>query len=161
MSRTVAIEYRGRAFWAFDVVVGVFAKHLIDVAAPLVSGSHKSWLGEAVAQWRVNAVISDFGFFLDENWSQSQIDVLIELINESCRRLGERDEIPSREIEGWEIFDDLRIFPRGLSTVPTRPVIQLGRGIIAILDGSLPEAPPGTWWFYTVEDSPATIPMSR
>jgi Arc/MetJ-type ribon-helix-helix transcriptional regulator len=34
MSKSAYVEFRGEMFWAFDVVLAVFLKHLVDVAAP-------------------------------------------------------------------------------------------------------------------------------
>ena len=48
------------------------------------------WLSEAIAHWRMNAVITDFGFFLDETWTESQIDVVTDLIKATCSVLSER-----------------------------------------------------------------------
>ena len=157
MSQTLFIEDRGHGFWAFDLVAAVFLKHLIDVAAPRASAPDDQWLVKAVANWRVNAVISDFGLFLDETWSEEQIKVLIELMGKACRLLEERVGIPAKEIQAWTILNDLRIYARGFETVPTGPVVRLGQAIISLLDGSLPMAPASTWWFYGIEDSPGTV----
>ena len=66
MSKTLYVEFRGRGFWAFDVVSGIFLKHLVDVAEARVAVRHEPWLVEAVGHWRFNAVVSDCGLFLDD-----------------------------------------------------------------------------------------------
>src|SRR4051812_6826398 len=66
MSKTLYVEFRGRGFWAFDAVSGIFLKHLIDVAESCIAGRHEPWLAEAIARWRFNAICGDCGLFLDE-----------------------------------------------------------------------------------------------
>jgi len=55
--------------------------------------------------------------------------------------------LPAEEIVAWPLLEGLRIFPRGATEVFTAPVIGLGRAIIALVSGDLPEAPPGKNWF--------------
>jgi len=160
MSKTLPVKYRGHRFWAFDVVSRILLKHMIDAAtSPARRGVEAPWLIEAVARWRVGAVISDLGFFLDETWSVAQIAVVVDVIDAACQVLEKRDGIPAAEIQGWSILDDMRIFARGIPIVPVKPIIELGSGVIAILNGTLPKAPPGTSWFYGTEDHPGTIRM--
>ena len=52
MSKTLYVDFRGQGFWAFDVVSGIFLKHLIDVAEPRITDRHEPWLAEAVGRWR-------------------------------------------------------------------------------------------------------------
>lgn len=63
-------------------------------------------------------------------------------------RLSKRVSIPAEEIAGWRLLDDLRIFPRGATEVLTGPVVELGRAIIELVSGELPEEPDGKFWFY-------------
>ena len=79
MSKTLFVEFRGRGFWAFDVVSGVFLKHLVDAATSSLAYQNQPWLADAVGQWRFNAVISDCGLFLDDAWSAEQVQVFGEL----------------------------------------------------------------------------------
>ena len=68
MSKTLYVDFRGQGFWAFDVVSGIFLKHLIDVAKPRIAERDEPWLTEAVGHWRFNAICRDCGLFLDEDW---------------------------------------------------------------------------------------------
>src|SRR5208282_5292365 len=70
------------------------------------------------------------------------------LAEDACARLAARESIPAEEIVRWHLLEDLRIFPRGATEVLTAPVVELGRAIIALLSGRLPEAPEGKHWFY-------------
>ncbi len=141
----------------FDVVSAVFLKHLVNAAATRVDLPGNEWLADAVKQWRFNAVISDCGFFLDEGWTAAQIRTVEDVAAEACATLSKRAEIPAEEVISWEMLDDLRVFPRGLPFVTAASASRLGRAVIHLLNGSLPESPPGTWWFFGIEDSPATL----
>ncbi|HKV95735.1 MAG TPA: hypothetical protein VJW20_24550 [Candidatus Angelobacter sp.] len=46
------------------------------------------------------------------------------------------------------ILDDIRIFTRGATEVFTAPIVELGRAIIALVRGELPEAPKGQILLY-------------
>ena len=153
------VEYRDRGFWAYDVALGILLKHVIDIAAPLTAAPDSEWLASAVSNWRVPAAISDYGFEIDKDWSATQLDVFVNLFDRACRSLNEREAIAAEEIESWKILDDLRLSSRGAPKVFTAPVVELGRAIIALVDGSLPAAPSGTAWFYGVPQGRITIGM--
>lgn len=160
MSKTLSVQFRGHGFWAFDIVSGVLLKHLIDAAVARDEASDSSsWLAKTVARWRVNAVVSDYGLFLDEGWTQRQCEIVVDLIAGACRVLSERDSIPADEIAAWPILDNQRIFTRGIDPVPTKPVVALGRAVIGLIDGTLAPAPAGTWWYYGTDQTPGTIGM--
>lgn len=158
MSKSAHIEFRGEWFWSFDVVLAVLLKHLIDAAAPHVPEAGV-WLAEAVEHWRVGAIMPDVsGNPIDDAWSNDQIAVVVELIEDACAALLQHESIPATEIAGWDILDGEAIFTRGYPSIPTKPIIRLGNAIIALLTNELPPAPPGTRWWYGIEDEPATIP---
>ena len=147
MSATQYVKYADRGFWAYDVALGVFLKHLID-AAETSDQAKTAWLSAAISSWRVVACIGDYGLTLDAGWSTSQRRDFIALAEDASARLAKRASIPAEEIVGWHLLDDLRIFPRGATEVLTAPVVELGRAIIELVSGELPEAPDGKIWFY-------------
>jgi hypothetical protein len=157
MSKTLFVEFRGDGFWAFDVVSAVFLKHLIDVATPFVGHAGGTWLADAVARWREDAVISDFGLFLDDIWTVEQVETFTALAVAACDALSRRDVIPAEEIESWLMVDDLRCYARGLPFVTTASAVRLGRAVIRLVNGTLPEPPTWTWWFFSTDDAPTTI----
>jgi len=157
MSRTQFIEYRGRGFWAHDVSLGVFLKHLIDVAADHGAASGSQWLTEAIPTWRRVAVISDFGLNLNGKWTEAQLAAFLNLIDDTCASLDKRDGISVDEIRSWRILNDVGISTRGMDMVRIGPVVQLGRAITALVNGSLPAAPACTWWLYGIENGPGTV----
>lgn len=160
MTSTLFVEFRDDGFWVYEPVSAVFLKHLIDEARSYLGCHDEAWLSEAVEGWRISAVIPDLGFYMDDSWSREQIDTLTALTRAACEALSKRDKIPAKEIESWQMVDDLRCFARGLSAVMTASAIQLGEALIRLVNGTLPEPPPGTAWFFTPEGC-TTIPMKE
>src|SRR6267378_1916336 len=109
VSRTQFVEFGNDGFWAYDVALGVFLKHLID-AAEASGQTDPTWLSGALWSWRV-ACISDFGLTLDADWSAAQRQTFVALAEEACARLATRESIPAEEIVHWQILEDLAFFP--------------------------------------------------
>ena len=155
MSQTKFVSYGNNGFWAYDVALGVFLRHLIDAA--VTRGLNPAWLNDAVEHWRIIAFVDPYGLTLDESWPAEKIDVLVELIDQTCDLLSRRDSIPSDEVESWEGPDDLRLYARGEAAVPTNHVTSLGHAIRNLILGTLPAPPPGTDWCYGSQSTPLTI----
>ena len=160
MSQTQFVKFGNYGFWAYDVALRVFLKHLID-AAEASGQSDTTWLRSATSSWREAACISDFGLTLDPDWSAEQRQTFVALAEEACARLAARESIPEEEIIHWQILEDLRIFTRGATEVLTAPVVELGRAIIALVSGRLPEAPEDQTWFYGTPTGRQTLGRDR
>jgi len=155
MSATQYVEYANRGFWAYDVALGVFVKHVID-AAERSDQAESAWLSTAVSSWR-GAICFDYGLTLDVGWTAAQRQYFIALAEDACASLAKRASIPAGEIVGWPILDDLRIDTRGAVEVHTAPIVELGRAIIELVSGELPEEPDGKFWFYGTPDGRQTL----
>ena len=159
MTATKGIKFEGRFFWAYDVAAGVFLKYLVD-EAEASEYAKEPWLLDAVSHWRLQAVITEFGFTLDDQWSNSQRQIFIQLAEDACNKLKDREAIPAEEIASWPLTDDLRIFPRSKMAVPIAPIVELGHAIVALVSGRLPRAPEGVAWFYGTPTGRSTIQMN-
>lgn len=159
MSQTLFVHWHDDGFWVFDAVSAVFLKHLIDAATAYLEQHDEPWLRNAIPQWRFNAVCGDFGIFLDESWSIAQIATFTELARQACGALSKREKIPAEEIQSWQMIagDNGRCFARGLPFITTASANRLGEAIINLINGTMPETPPGTWWLFATEDSDSTI----
>jgi len=157
VSQTKYVEYAGRGFWAYDVGLGVFLKHLID-AGEASDEAETAWLSAAISSWRSAAGIPDIGHTLDAGWSAEQPHTFVALVEGACGRLAKQVSIPAEEIVAWPILDDLHIFPRGASEVETAHVIELGRAFIELVSGELPEPPDGKIWIYGAETGREVYP---
>ena len=129
MTATQVINYEGRGFWAYDVAVGVFMKHLLD-AAEKGGETHKPWLSKAMLDWRVQAVVTESGFTIDEGWSVEERTAFIAMTEQACAALEARESIPVTEIVSWPFVDNLRIFPRSdAKELRTAPVVVPVRSV--------------------------------
>ena len=160
MSQTQYVEYGAKGFWAYDVALGIFLKHLID-AAQASNQTDAEWLSRSIEWWRVVACVSDYGLTLDPDWSLAQRQTFMALAENACSGLAKRAAIPAEEITGWPLLDGARIFTRGETEVSTGPIVELGQAIIALVSGDLPEAPNGTRWFYGTPTGRRTIGMHK
>ncbi len=148
MSQTQFVEYKDHGFWAYDVSLGIFLKHLIDAAVKRMAGPNSAWLEEATSQWRIVACVSDYGLEISPHWNPIQVATFIELTNEACIQLAQRDLIPAGEIATWRILNDQRLFLRGATEIRTGPVLELGHAVSALVTGSLPAPPAGKNWLF-------------
>jgi hypothetical protein len=157
MSKSAFVEFRGHGFWAYSVAVGTLFKHVIDHAVPLASGD--GWLNHLIQKWRFNAVVADCGLYLDDSWSPDQLKTVDVLLQDACVTLQQRDHFTAEEMYGWDILDGQGVFDRGHDGYDSAPVILLGEAIRKLLEGTLEQAPEGTWWFYGVPEGRSTMKM--
>ena len=157
MSKSVYIEWRNNGFWVYDVALGVLLKHLIDSATESVKRNPAPWLNQSIERWRVQAVVSDPGMYLDENWSTNQVQHFINLLEDCCESLSSRHAFSADEMQAWDILDGEGIDARGDNEFPTNVVMELGLAIVALLKGALPDPPDRTWWFYGTRTGRTTI----
>lgn len=129
MSATKYVTYGDRGFWAYDIVLGVFVKHLIDAIEAMAGYSHAPFLDKALLHWRL-APFLDIGFHFEKSWTELQRQNVIAFTEQACARLATRNSIPTEEIVNWSFGGDLRLFHRGLTEVRTAPVIELGRQLL-------------------------------
>ena len=158
VSKTQSVTYEHNGFWAYDVAAGVFLKYLID-AAQASAEANTPWLSKAVLDWRVWAVVGDFEIGLGENWPTEQRATFVGLAEKACSALAARNSISAEEIVNWHFVDDYRIHTRGTKEVATAPVIELGRAMIALVCGELPQAPKGEAWIFGLPEGRSTIRM--
>ena len=140
--KNVYISFREDSFLAFDVPKNIFLKHLLGSAYQYLEQNDADWIKPAIEHWNVNIIVNEYGFHLNEQWSQNQIDVVSYLIDQVCEKLSERTVIYASEMKLWGIDN------RGIDQVRTEPVIELGRAIQALLREKLPAAPDEMMWFY-------------
>ncbi|MGN9807101.1 hypothetical protein [Micromonospora sp. L32] len=158
MSKTCFVEFNGAGFWAFSDSLAVLLGQAVLTAEEMGADRRSAAFKDVVDQLRASAVVTDLGLIVDEDWPGDRLDVLMQLIEEANRRLGERGRVTASEVAGWTTLGDDVIELRR-DTVDTAPVIELGQGIVQLLRESLPPAPEGTWWYYGLEGGRKTIVM--
>jgi len=150
MSQSLFVKYRGKGFWAYDVPTKILARHLVDAAVKRGAGMPEAWLQECIEGWRANAIVSEYGFYVDDGWTEDQVSTVRDLVGETCHVLRGKGTITGEEMETW------RIFPRGHHCFPVEPSVEEGEAIRALLCGDLPDPPDGMWWLYGVPPGRST-----
>ncbi len=163
MTKTQGVHYENSFFLAYDVAMGILLKHVIDAAEARPVDAESEWLRTEVSDWRAVACNDSLAMLIDGDgsWSARQTSIFVALVDEACTRLEARKTIPGVEVENWPILDDQRLFTRGETEVETAPIVELGRAIIALVNGSLPESPLCTTWYYGFPDGRLFLPASR
>src|SRR5215469_15493043 len=92
VSATKYVNYGDRGFWAYDIVLGVFVKYLID-AIEATGCSRAPFLDKALGSWRL-APLMDIGFPLEKSWTPLQRQNVLNFVEEACAKLATRDSIP-------------------------------------------------------------------
>lgn len=158
VSKTCFVEFNGSGFWALSDSLAVLLGQAVVVAEEMAVDWHSAAFEDVVDQLRVSALVTDLGLLVAEDWCGDRLDLLIQLIEEANRRLGERGRVTASEVRGWTALGDDVIELRR-DTMDTAPVVELGQGMLQLIRVHLPPAPEGTWWFYGVEGGRQTIVM--
>ncbi|MBX7184393.1 MAG: hypothetical protein K1Y01_04530 [Vicinamibacteria bacterium] len=149
MSKTQFVEFSNRGFWAYDVALGIFLKHLVD-AGENPEHAAIQWVQDALPKWRavIAAAGSGLGWRIDEGWLGSESGLFLQLAQEATRQLASRASIPVAEMEEWAAFDGLENVSRGVPVVLTAPIVELGEAIHRLLQGPSVDPPHGKYWLY-------------
>ncbi len=111
MSKTLYVNFRGNGFWTYDVPSSVYLKFLIDAAVQFSKHSPQVWLTDAIHHWRVNALMSDFGLHLDDNWTESEVKTVIKLCATASQSVRNHGNISSLDVSDWDILNGKSIRP--------------------------------------------------
>jgi hypothetical protein len=160
LSKTKNVTFRGLDFWAYDFLANIFLKYLIDAATEYAVTHDETWINQEIESWRISAVVSDQGLFLNDDWDNRQIEVIVELIEKACESIATRTLIHGSEIRKWDILDGMTSETRGYETVPTFCLIRIGRAMSNMLLNNFEKSPLGTWWFFGIEEKLETLEMS-
>jgi hypothetical protein len=160
VSKTVPVGFRTTRFWAYDVSLSILLAETVGVAQETEQGRLAPWLAGVLDRLRVQAVVgSSFALDLDLEVDDAQREQILGYVLEACRRLRRRGTVTATEAYRWNVMPDEPVIWRGADAVDTAPIADLGEAIIALIRGTLPAPPPGTWWFFGVDDGPRTIGM--
>ncbi|WP_422739696.1 hypothetical protein ACN263_11035 [Micromonospora sp. WMMD729] len=149
----------GRSFWAYDVSVSFLAYEMLVVGREGVPGPWFDQLADSLAA--VATVGGSAGLNLEPVVEADAVEPFAALASEAAARLGAFRAVTEADAElrrtgGWPVIW------RGLHgpAMPTAPMVDLAHAMIKLLRGTLPEPPPGTWWYLGLPDGPSTITMN-
>jgi len=157
MSKTVFVEFRDDGVWAYDVVSSIFANFIAAAAKEL--DDRDEWIAESIHNWRVNAIVSDYGFHLDGNWSPDQIHLVRNLCNQASESIRKSGEFDAETVQSWKQINGGAICTRDHHVIPSEPIARFGDAIAALLVQTLPTAPKNHWWFYGLDNETGTLKM--
>lgn len=159
MSCTQYIEFRGAGFWVFDVVSSVFLKFLMNAAEEQITANPEDWLRESISHWRINATTTDFGFYLNDDWTEAETAVVIAMCRAAIEAIRVRGNISAVDLQSQPILDDLFIDTRGIDLIPSQPIIKFGEAVTALLENKLSKPPLHHSWIFDLDDEIRMIPM--
>jgi hypothetical protein len=144
VSATVPVECGGRGIWARHVSLSLLSYEFL-AAAPDTEGM--PWLADLLEQLQVvGRVGGDLCLDLNLGLDDEQRKILSGMIEDAMRRLERRGVITAAEAAGMQLAPGDPVIWRGEDRVATTPIVELGGALIALMAGTLPSAPAGTWW---------------
>ena len=133
--------------WAYDVCRSILLAEMVVVAQTRTPGQ-PNLSAEKLHELRVLAIVGDFAWIIDDDWSAEERTILAGLVKAAVDRLRDRPEITNAEGRAWKILDEKTITWRGRPE-PTAAVIEFGEMVADLLDGShLPDPGSDRRWFY-------------
>ena len=148
MTKTRHVCFEEVMFSAYDVALGIWLKHFVELFE-LTDLRTDEWWIEKADWWRVVAAVDPYGIDFDEGWTPELREQFVTLAESVNAKLAERTEIPASEVASWDLGDGLTIWPRCALTesISTAPVIELGVAMIDLVQRILPATPVPGWWF--------------
>lgn len=137
----------------------VYLKFLIDAAVQVSNNRPQVWLTDSIQHWRVNALMSDFGLHLNDDWTESEVKAVIEMCGSASQAVRIHGDVSYFDVSDWDILDGQSIYLRGHDPVPYEPVARIGDAIVALLTNTLTNPPIGHLWCFTLADEIGTIEM--
>lgn len=160
MTKTMSVRFRGKSFWVYDVVGGIFLWHLVDAAQQHQCTKVIPWLNDCIERWQVAAAITELSFFADDAWTEEQLDLIVQLSHNAIAAIRSHGSFTHNEISALKLTDDLEVHPRGHEAIASEPIALFGEAFVSLLIGRLPTPPERQWWFYSLGESPGTIKMA-
>lgn len=160
MSKTVPVGFRNRQLWAFDVSLSILLAETVRLGQAVAASSPGSWLTPVLDTLRRHAILGANEYFdLDLTITDDQREQVLQIIADVARQLRHRGTITRGEAARWVVLDGHPVIWRNAEAVDTGPIADLGDALIDLVHGTLPDPPPGTWWYFGFPDGPHTIAM--
>jgi hypothetical protein len=160
MSSLKPVRFRDREIWVYDASFSVLFAQVIRAVEEMPPARRPAWWADIVEDMRRHAAITDQALDLDLGLDDSQREELAQLIDDASAALLRRRTFTTDEAAAWKVLDDISVIFRGIEPVDLEPAAAVGAALTALIRGTLPPAPPGTWWFYGPPNGRTTIPMA-
>jgi len=160
MSKTVAVEFGGRWFWAYDVSLGILLLEAIRIAVQALPEQRPPQAEAVLEDLRTHIRVgASFAFLLDaDDWDEWQRSYARSIIAEAGRRLRERGMITSTEAAQRYMIDGAPYFLRGHEQIDGAVVADLAEAIERLIQDELPPVPvTDRHWFFGVDGGPRAL----
>jgi hypothetical protein len=160
MTSLKPVSFRDRDIWVYDASFSVLFAQVIQAVEEMPTERRPVWWPAVVQDLRRHAAITFLSLDLDLGLDDTQREEFAQLIDDaSAALLGRRTFTPD-EAAAWKVLDDISVVFRGTEPVDLSPAADVGDALTALIRGTLPPAPPGTWWFCGAPKGRSTIPMA-
>ncbi len=158
MSRTTPVGLHGYNIWVHSGNLAVLLVEVIRAIGEMPSRRRPPWWPRVVEAFRSEAHVTDMFFDLDLGLTAQQRDELAQVFAETAQRLGACPYFTPEQAAGWDHVPELAPSTDD-EQWETAPIAELARALADLIRGTLPPAPPGTWWFYPGSGERRTIVM--
>lgn len=159
MSKTSTVGLRGQEFWVFDVSLSLALAETVRLVELMPETERPSWWSSVDEQLRVHATINDLFFDLDLGLTDPHRAELADLFDQAATRLTAREVFTREQAAAWKVLDDYPVMFRGSEPFETAPAAELASALASLIRGTLPPAPPRTWWLYGWPGGRTTLDM--
>lgn len=159
VSRTKSVGFGGREIWVYDASLSLVLAEVIRDVEAMPQEDRPAWWPAIEEDLRIQAVVSDFYLDLELGLDAVQREELARLFDAAADRVSARGVFTAGEASAWVVLSDLTVIFRGDGPEDTAPAAELARALAAMIRGTLPAAPPRTWWYYGPPGGRTTIEM--
>jgi hypothetical protein len=160
VSKTKPVGFGGRDIWAYDASLSLVLAEVIREVEMMPGEDRPAWWPAVEEDLRIHAVINDLYLDLDLGLDAAQREELAGLLDVAADRVSARGVFTAAEASAWVVLSDLTVIFRGDESEDTAPAAELARALAAMIRGTLPPAPPRTWWYYGPPRGRTTLAMS-
>jgi hypothetical protein len=161
MTSLKGVSFRDRQIWVYDASVSVLLAQVIRAVDEMPAARRPVWWPSVVKEMRSIAALTYWGLDLDLGLDDTQREEFAQLIDDARAALLRRGRFTADEAAAWKLLDDMSVIFRGTEPADLAPAAEVGAALTALIRGTLPPSPPGTWWFYGPPSGRTTIPMAE
>lgn len=156
VSKTKSVGLRGTEIWVYDASLSLVLAEVIRAVDAMPPQDRPPWWAAVEYDLRVHTIISDFYLDLDLGLTDEQREEFAQLLVAAADRVRRR-VFTLEEASAWRIIDEHSVIFRGVAPEETGPAAELGEALASMIRGTLPAAPPHTWWYYGPPGGRSTI----
>lgn len=162
MTKTCAVTYQDRSFWAYDESLAVILYLAADTAeSPTFAAA---FTPDTIKAWRVATFLGG-NTVLDLNdvcADPTRRDRFVELIAKTIEQLRTMGYVDGATVESWRPLGHAAIWRggQGENRASIEPILELANAIVGLVTGGLPRPPAGHWWLLGTASGARTIGMT-